>query len=132
MIQSENSPSSNRLLATLSESDRELLIPNLDIVEMPVKFEVERPDVPIEHVYFPESGIVSTVNGGGYDHIEVGMTGREGVTGIPILLGSDSWPNRAYVQVGGHARRIGVADLRSALEQSNSLRALLSDTPMPS
>src|SRR4051812_30119729 len=96
MAQLSNYPSFNRLLAVLSESDRELLEPHFDTVEMPVKFECEHPDNPIEHVYFPESGIISTVNGGGDDQIEVGMTGREGVTGLPILLGSDSSPNRTY------------------------------------
>lgn len=125
MAQLSNYPSSNRLLAALSDSDREFLDPHLDIVEMPVKFECEVSDEPIEHVYFPESGIISTINGRGDDLIEVGMTGREGVTGLPILLGSDRSPNQTYVQVAGHARRINADHLRHAIEQSGSLRALL-------
>jgi hypothetical protein len=125
MAQLSNYPSSNRLFATLSQNDRELLEPHLETVEMPVKFEFEHPNEPIEHVYFPESGIMSSVNGGGDDQIEVGMTGREGVTGLPILLGSDRTPNRTYVQVAGHARRIKADELRQAMEQSASLRALL-------
>jgi CRP-like cAMP-binding protein len=53
------------------------------------------------------------------------MTGREGVTGLPILLGSDRSPNWTFVQVAGHARRMEADDLREAMEQSGSLRALL-------
>jgi hypothetical protein len=49
MAQLSNYPSSNRLLAALSSSDRELLEPHLDTVETPVKFECEHPDAPIEH-----------------------------------------------------------------------------------
>ncbi|MFL5259772.1 MAG: Crp/Fnr family transcriptional regulator, partial [Hyphomicrobiales bacterium] len=105
MAQLSNYPSFNRLFAALSERDRELLDPHLETLETPVKFEVENPNEPIEHVYFPESGIISTVNGGGDDQIEVGMTGREGMTGLPILLGSDRSPNSTFVQVAGHARR---------------------------
>jgi CRP-like cAMP-binding protein len=65
------------------------------------------------------------VNGASDDQIEVGMTGREGVTGLPILLGSDRSPNKTYVQVAGHGRRIKADDLRQAMDESSSLRALL-------
>ena len=108
----ENFSSSNRLLAALSESDRELLYPHLETVELGVKDDVEVPNAPIENVYFPERGMISTVSGIEGEQVEVGLTGREGVSGVPILLGADSSPNHAYAQIAGQARRINADDFR--------------------
>ena len=125
MANFENFSSSNRLLAALSDSDRELLYPHLETVELAVKDDIELPNAPIENVYFPESGMISTVSGIEEEQVEVGVIGREGVTGLPILLGADSSPNQAYVQIAGQARRIDVDHLRNAVGQSDSLRAML-------
>ena len=121
----ENFSSSNRLLAALSESDRELLYPHLETVELGVKEDVEVRNAPIENVYFPERGMISTVSGIEGEQVEVGLTGREGVSGVPILLGADSSPNHAYAQIAGQARRINADDFRNVVGQSDSLRSML-------
>ena len=120
-----NLPLSNLLLAALSESDHELLYPHLEPVEIALKQDIELPNASIENVYFPESGMVSTVSGSEDGNVEVGLIGREGVNGVPILLGADSSPNKVYVQVAGRALRIGADDFRNAVEQSESLRSML-------
>ena|SRR5438067_4226257 len=125
MASLESFPSSNHLLVALSKSDRELLYPLLETVEISLKQDMEIPNTPIENVYFPESGMVSTVGGSRDEQVEVGLTGREGVTGLPILLGAESSPNQVYVQIAGEARRIGAHDFRGAIERSDSLRAVL-------
>src|SRR4051794_9208621 len=78
MDQSQNIPPSNRLIAALAESDRELLEPHLSFVEVALKQELEAQDQPIEHVYFPENGMISNVTSRANDQTEVGLTGREG------------------------------------------------------
>jgi CRP-like cAMP-binding protein len=121
----KNFPSANHLLAVLSDSDRELLYPYLETVELQFKQDLEFPNTPVENVYFPESGVISTVLRSHDEQVEVGLIGREGVTGLSILLGTDSSPNSVYVQVAGQGSRISAADFRSAIEQSDSLRAIL-------
>jgi len=65
------------------------------------------PNQPIESVYFPNSGMISLVavmvNG---KTVEVGMTGRHGFVGTPVLLGVQSAPFRAVVQIEGCAFQI--------------------------
>ena len=39
------------------------------------------------------------------ERAEVGLVGREGITGLPIILGTDRSPNKSYVQIAGHAGR---------------------------
>ena len=78
----------NRLLATLSQGDHELLRPSLEVVELEQRRVIDPPHEPISHVYFVESGLVSIVGAASADRrIEVGMVGYEGVTGVDVLLG---------------------------------------------
>jgi hypothetical protein len=51
----------NRLLSYLSAKDFEALRPNLKPVDLPLRLMLERPAEPIEHVFFPETGIASVV-----------------------------------------------------------------------
>src|SRR4051794_30222934 len=47
----------NRLLALLSERDLDAVRPHLEALELPVRFDMEKPSRPIEYVYFPETGM---------------------------------------------------------------------------
>jgi CRP-like cAMP-binding protein len=81
---------------------------------------------PIEAVYFPETGYASmlaTMEDG--DAAEVGLVGREGFVGLPVLLGADFDDVEAMVQNPGTALRMGTAAFREALERIPALRTLL-------
>lgn len=98
----------------------------MEDVELPVRHVVEAANKPIKHAYFPISGIVSVVATGPKDrHIEVGIIGCDGMSGISILLGDDRSPNETYVQVAGAGARIAVDELRAALDNSAFLRQCL-------
>ena len=45
-------------------------------------------------IHFPESGMISVmaVNGGGLHKTQIGLIGREGMTGMPIIFGSKHSP----------------------------------------
>src|SRR5260221_10608089 len=58
-------------------------------------------------------------------NIEVGLVGREGMTGSPILLGADRSPNETFMQIDGHGWRMRTVDLRQAIEQSGTLSRVL-------
>lgn len=68
--------------------------------------------------------LVTDANGGGRE-IEVGLISREGVTGISVILGNGSSPNRAYIQVAGRGLRLKADHLREALDKSRTFRHLL-------
>ena len=106
----------NRLLSTLSQDDFALLEPKLKRVALPLNSVVIEAHQPIPHVFFPESGIISTVADTDEGRIEIGMIGREGMAGVPALLGVDTTPLKSLVQGTGDALRIGVQDLRDAIQ----------------
>lgn len=115
----------NQLLQGLSKADRDLLSPHLQAVELDLGQSIEAADTPIEHAYFPESGIISVVAKSNGDQIEAGLIGREGVTGTAILLGNHRSPNDSFVQMAGSAHRVSDKRLRTAMEESKSLRQRL-------
>lgn len=112
----------NRLLLGLSKADRRLLVPALEPVELDLRRSIEKPNTPISHIYFPESGIISVVANVAHRQIEVGLIGREGMSGTAVLLGDHRSPNEVYVQMAGTANRISAAHLSRALAASDTLR----------
>jgi len=57
--------------------------------------------------------------------VEVGLIGREGMSGMAVVLGGDQSPNSTYMQVAGEGQRIPAKELRKAMAASESLRSLL-------
>lgn len=115
----------NQLLLALSSSDRALLEPGLVPVELKLHQQIETAYAPIESIYFPDEGVISVVAGPKRDQIEAGVVGREGMSGVAVVLSNHLSPNEAYVQIAGSAHRIGAEDLRAALDASKSLCQVL-------
>jgi CRP-like cAMP-binding protein len=117
----------NNVLSRLASADLALLKPHLVALDLPVLTKLETANSPIEAVYFLESGFASVVaDGPGKRSIEVGIIGREGMTGLSLVLGGDRAPHETYIQVAGTGHRIGASKLRLALDQSVGLhRSLL-------
>jgi CRP-like cAMP-binding protein len=115
--------SNNKLLASLSTDDFDLLGPHLECVTLGLRKYLERPNRRIDAAYFPEGGFASVVavqsNG---KQVEVGLIGREGMTGLPIVLGNHRSPHATYIQVPGKGQCIPATELRKATRTSVSLR----------
>jgi CRP-like cAMP-binding protein len=126
MTPKSGSNNSNRILSRLSENDLALLRSFLTLVDLPLRKQLEGSRKRIDYVYFPESGIVSVVaNGGNKRSIEVGLIGREGMTGLAVVMGVDRSPHYTFVQVAGTALRIRADDLREAISKSATMHQRL-------
>ena len=110
----------NFILARLTEADFRVIEADLQDVDLPVHKILERSHRRINSVYFPDSGFASVV-AGGKSPIEVGIIGREGMTGLAVLLGNDLPKNETYVQAAGKGRRLRANILRKAIDQHASL-----------
>jgi CRP-like cAMP-binding protein len=115
---------SNKLLRALSHDDLALL-GALEPIELDLRHPVEQANQTIEHVYFPDSGIISVVAKSADDQIEAGVVGREGMTGTAVVMGNHRSPNDAYVQMAGAGHRVPAQRVRDAVETSSSLRQLM-------
>jgi CRP-like cAMP-binding protein len=116
----------NRLLASLPPADFARLAASLTPVSLPLKQVLLEADEPIQAAYFVETGMVSYLaylESG--EAIEVGIIGSEGMVGMPLILGVDSGPAGAIVQMQGTALRITPAALRQAFDESKALHSRL-------
>jgi CRP-like cAMP-binding protein len=121
-----NEPPRNRLLASLSLSDIEQLLPSAEPVALDVRRILEEPRSQITHVYFVESGLVSVVGTARPDQrIEVGMVGYEGMTGLGVILGDDRSANETLVQSAGTALRVPTESMREAMNASSAFSTVL-------
>jgi CRP-like cAMP-binding protein len=116
----------NKLLSCLSKADFALLEPHLEPVELGIRKVLEKPNSRITAAYFPERGFASVVamQGKGKE-VEIGLIGREGMTGMPIVLGNHRTPHSTYIQAAGEGQCIRAADLRQAIRSSRSLQDTL-------
>jgi CRP-like cAMP-binding protein len=94
----------NRLLCVMAADDLAGLQPNLKKFSMAPGAVLHAPGQPIEHVYFPVSGMVSllAVMRTG-EQIETATIGREGVLGASIGCGGTESVGQAMVQIEGIA-----------------------------
>ena len=115
----------NRLLLGLSAEDFALLQPHLEPVVLALRQFVVEAGEPISHITFPEHGAASTVADGSEGRIEVGITGNEGMVGLPVVLGLDRSPHSTMIQLAGDGHRVPVDDFRAAFRQSASMQAWL-------
>ena len=115
----------NFVLSRLLPADFALIEPHLEPTDLPLRKVLGRKSKPIKDVYFPEDGFASVV-ANGKRPIEVGIIGREGMTGITVLLGGDRDDHETYMQAAGHGHCIRAKHLREAIDNSTSLhRSLL-------
>ena len=116
----------NLVLSVLNSDDRKLLMPLLHRMELPVRKSLEISNKRIEFVYFPVSGMASVVaECETYGSAEIGVVGREGVTGAAIIMASDRSPHQTYMQVAGEGYRISANALRDVMAKSPSLHRIL-------
>jgi CRP-like cAMP-binding protein len=114
------------LLAGLPPEDFHALQAHLEPLEVDLKQVLIESNQPIEHVYFPETGytsIIATV--GSSSSIEVGLIGREGLVGVPVVLGVRSTPFQYFVQHAGEVLRMATPHLESVIDDRPSLHRVL-------
>ncbi len=116
----------NRLLCALPERVRGQILPNLE----PIKCEREQvlldADASLEHVYFPDSGVISVV--AVYPDgaiIEMATIGREGSTGFQLFFGAKVSSVRLLVQLPGTAAKMSRKAFHKAMDTIPVFRALM-------
>jgi CRP-like cAMP-binding protein len=119
-------PRDNQILAALPAEEYERILPNLEQFELKLGDVLYRPGERIEHVYFPHRGTISVISmmeDG--SQVEAGVVGNEGMFGLPVVLGTDSAPFLAIVQIADGASRIKTDVFREELVRGGRLQKLL-------
>jgi CRP-like cAMP-binding protein len=102
---------SNQILTALPGPAYGALKPGLELVDLAFDQTIYETDQPIDHVYFPESGIVSFLTSmDKRSTLEVGVVGNEGLVGLSAFLGTRISPNKAVVRAAGSAWRVETSE----------------------
>ena len=114
----------NLFLDNLAAPVLEVLRPTLTRVSLRGGRVISDRDEALDAIIFPVSSILSVVlEMSDGDTAEVGIIGREGMNGLPIVLGTSRVDQRTVVQVPDTALRMPVADFRVAVERESDLKA---------
>jgi CRP-like cAMP-binding protein len=119
-------PVQNRLLAHLPADAFDMLRPHLQRVQLDRHEVLQEPNRRVKKVHFIESGVATLFAHTKRDgRIEVGIVGRFGVIGVPVVLGTMLATHRCVMEVGGEALQIGSKDLRRLMEEHPAIRQQL-------
>jgi CRP-like cAMP-binding protein len=116
----------NALLAALPEAERALLDPRLERVKLEFKMVLHEIEEPMTHLWFPISGVGSMLTEMADGAIvEVATIGREGMVGLPIVLGARQSAQRTIIQIPGEGYRLAARDYAALKDRLPTLNALL-------
>src|ERR1700733_13564755 len=97
----------NRLLLALPSGNLKRIAPELEQIRCQSEQVLMDADSSLDHVYFPDSGVVSIVavyaDG---SIIEMATIGREGCTGFQAVFGAEKSSVRLFVQIPGSAAKM--------------------------
>ena len=117
---------SNKLLLAMSDSDYELMRPDLRYIDLPHHLSLHEPTRKIDFVYFPNRGMVSqvvvTTDG---RTVEVGVVGNEGYVGAGLAAGLTRSSVREIVQISGDGFRMTADALVRVLLSALRLQVIL-------
>ena len=115
----------NRLLLALPTRDLKRILPELECISCEREQVLLDADSSLDHVFFPDSGVVSVlaVYADG-SIIEMATIGREGCTGVQAILGAKSSSARFLVQIPGSAAKMSRTAFTRAARSMPSFRNL--------
>jgi CRP-like cAMP-binding protein len=119
-------PLENRILAALSDGDREGLFARLKQVSLQAGDILFEPGDRVRQIYFPLNSLVSMLammeDG---TTVEAGVVGDEGVVGISVILGAEASTVQGLVQVAGEALSIPAEAFMAEFKRGGQLQSLV-------
>jgi CRP-like cAMP-binding protein len=119
-------PVRNEILLNLPGGEKDALFPELAFRQLSTHDVLHQAGAPIEFAYFMNSGLASVlsvmVDG---KSVEVGLTGKEGFVGLPLIVGLTTSPTVTVIQVEGSAFRIDARKLVQTVRRCPTLEKQL-------
>jgi len=116
----------NRLLLALPSRNLKRLMSELEHIPCQRGQVLMDADSSLDHVFFPDSGVVSVVAVYADGRvIEMATIGREGCTGVQAVFGAKSSSARLLVQIPGSAAKMSRAAFTRAMGSMPSFRNLM-------
>jgi CRP-like cAMP-binding protein len=119
-------PAQNLLIESLGRSERTLLDPHLQPLDLSQQTVLYEPGETVDTVYFPTTAVISlVVSLSTGEMIEAAMVGRDGVVGASAALDGKVSIPRAIVQIGGSVLACEANALKDLALQHPAVLSLL-------
>jgi CRP-like cAMP-binding protein len=116
----------NRLLLALPARSLKRLMPELEQIRCQRAQVLMDADSALDHVFFPDSGVVSVVAVYADGRIiEMATVGREGFTDVQAVFGAKRSSVQLLVQIPGSAAKMSRAAFMRAMQSMPSFRSLM-------
>jgi CRP-like cAMP-binding protein len=116
----------NSILLDLPDHECSMMLARLEFVQLPTHTILNEAGEPIKFAYFLNGGLASVLNVMSTGRsVEVGLCGKEGFVGVPLLAGFVSSPARIVMQVGGSGFRLIAKLLAAVLQDCPTLATAL-------
>jgi len=116
----------NRLLLALPSRNLKRLMPDLEQIRCQRAQVLMDADSALDHVFFPDSGVVSVVavyaDG---SVIEMATIGREGCSGVQAILGAKRSSVQLLVQIPGSAAKMSRVVFTQAMQSMPAFRSVM-------
>lgn len=116
----------NLILAQLPPDEYAAISRHLTPVDLPLGKCLSEPNLPIDYIYFPNTGLISTdaVTLSG-EQVEVGVIGREGFSGLSALFDQPQMSHAVMMQGAGEGTRIRASILRAEFLKGGALQKMV-------
>jgi CRP-like cAMP-binding protein len=116
----------NEILVDLPREEREMLSPKLELLRLGLRHVLHEPGDVMKSAYFCNSGLISimSVFTDGKS-VEVGLVGKEGFVGLPLVAGFRTATTRAVVQIETTVFRVEGEALNGILRRCPTLERRL-------
>jgi CRP-like cAMP-binding protein len=112
----------NHILLALPPEERAKIFPSLELVRLKVHQVLHEPGDTLKSAYFCNTGLISILSVFPDGKcVEVGLVGKEGFVGIPLVVGFRTASTRAIAQIEATAFRVASDKLRTLLRQCPKL-----------
>jgi CRP-like cAMP-binding protein len=116
----------NAILLSIPREELNLVLSVSESVQLPARTILNEIGQSIAFTFFLNSGVVSIINVlSGGKSVEVGLAGKEGFVGLPIIVGYNTSPTRAIVQIAASAIKISTKDFKNILGKCPKLEKCL-------
>jgi CRP-like cAMP-binding protein len=125
-VNGESQSIQNAILLGVPRKERTLILSKSEFVQLPARTILTEMAKPIEFCYFLNSGVVSIIHvmtDG--KSVEVGLTGKEGFVGLPLIVGYGASPTRAIIQITASGYKMHARELKTALGKCPRLKEAL-------
>src|SRR6266550_6836373 len=112
----------NKILLSLPRKEYDQVLSKLELVRLKLHQVIHEAGETIKSGYFVNGGVISVlaVQPDGKS-VEVGLIGKEGFAGLPLLVGYHSSPTRVVTQGDAVAYRCSAQDLRKLVRECPDL-----------